>query len=50
VILSGCEDTDEGISVVQEHARSLNISFSVTIDRQVLTILGGGYCLTIKSL
>jgi hypothetical protein len=50
VILSGCENTNEGISVVWEHARSLDISFSVTIDRQALTILGGGYLLTIKSL
>jgi hypothetical protein len=50
VILSGFENTNEGISLVREHARSLDISFSVTIDRQVLTILGGGYRLTIKSL
>jgi hypothetical protein len=50
VILSGCENTNEGISAVREHARSLDISLSVTIDGSGLTILGGGYCLIIKSL
>jgi hypothetical protein len=50
VILSGCENTKEGISVVREHARSLDISSSVTIDGRTLTILGGGYRLIIKSL
>lgn len=50
VTVSGCEKTNEGISAVQEHARSLDISVYITLDGRTMTTLGGSYCLTIKSL
>ncbi|EUC30758.1 hypothetical protein COCCADRAFT_103024 [Bipolaris zeicola 26-R-13] len=50
VVVRGWETTSEGINAVREHATSLDISVHVAEDGRVLTILSGGYRLTIKSL
>lgn len=50
VIVGGWENTNEGIIAVREHAESLDISVHATPDGRTLTILGGGYHLTIKSV
>jgi hypothetical protein len=50
VIVSGWEETDQGITAVQDHARSLEIPVYVAADGRVLTIMRGGYHLTIKSV
>ena len=50
VTVGGWDMTNEGIIAVREHARSLDISVHVTVDGRTLTMLAGGYHLTIKSL
>lgn len=50
VMVRGWESFNEGINVVREHARSLDIPVHVAEDGCALTILSGGYHLTIKNL
>lgn len=50
VDVSGWDETDDGIAVVREHARSLDLFVRASVDGQVLNILGVGCRLTIRSL
>lgn len=50
VMVTGREETNEGIAAVQEHARSLDISAHASADGRTLSILGGGYDLLVENL
>ncbi|KAF2182371.1 hypothetical protein K469DRAFT_636697 [Zopfia rhizophila CBS 207.26] len=49
VTVSGWEKTNEGITTVREHARSLNAPVQVSADGRTLTFLGAGSHLQIQS-
>ena len=50
VTVNGWESGNVGITGVQECARSLDLSMSVSVDGHVLQILNLGFCLKIERL